>query len=233
MAEPRRFPQIRFSAPPGASVLVLVRHGESEPAVEGEPFPLLQGRGDPSLAPEGIWQADKLAERLARERVDAIYVTPLRRTGQTAAPLVAATGIEPRLEPDLQEVNLGQWEGGLYRQKVREGDPVALAMFEAERYDIIPGAEPAEQFSERVRRGIERIAGAHVGQRVVVVSHGGVIGEALAQAAHARPFAFVGTDNASVSELVVMPGRWMIRRYNDVSHLAVHDEDVPDLSPAP
>ena len=58
------FRQSRFTTPPGACELVLVRHGESEPLVEGNPFPLVDGHGDPELAPEGRAQAERVGERV-------------------------------------------------------------------------------------------------------------------------------------------------------------------------
>ena len=64
MPEPRVFRQSRFLTPPGAAELVLVRHGESEPLVEGTAFPLVDGHGDPALAPEGRVQADRVGDRL-------------------------------------------------------------------------------------------------------------------------------------------------------------------------
>jgi probable phosphoglycerate mutase len=220
MNEPRVFRQNRFQRPPGASELVLVRHGESEPLVEGTSFPLVDGHGDPALAPDGQHQADLVGARLAGEPIDAIYVTTLRRTVETAAPLAARLGLTPRVEPDLREVHLGEWEGELFRQKVADRDPIVVQMFRQQRWDLIPGAEPAEVFTARVAAGINRIAAAHPDQRVVVVAHGGTIGEALAQATGSRSWAFVGADNGSISRLVVSPDRWVLRAFNDTSHLA-------------
>lgn len=196
-----------------------MRHGESEPAVEGRPFPLVEGQGDPALAPAGRLQAQKVGERLARERIDALYVTSLRRTAQTAAPLALLLGREPVVEPDLREVFVGEWEGGLLRKKVLEGDPVALRMHREQRWDVIPGAEPAAVFAGRLGGAVERIAAAHPDQRVVVFTHGGTIGELLAQATGSDPFAFTGADNGSISELVITPDRWILRRFNDTAHL--------------
>ena len=219
MPEPRVFRQSRFTVPAGAAELVLVRHGESEPLVEGTAFPLVDGHGDPALAAEGRVQADRVAEYLADEPIAAIYVTTLRRTVETAAPLAARLGLTPSVEPDLREVHLGDWEGELFRQKVADGDPVVLQMAEQQRWDVIPGAEAADAFAARVRRGIGRIAAAHPDERVVVVAHGGTIGEALAQATGSRPWAFVGADNGSISRLVVRGDRWVLRGFNDVRHL--------------
>ncbi len=67
---------------------------------------------------------------------------------------------------------------------------------------------------------MNRIVAAHPGQRVAVFSHGGVIGELMSQAVGGgRGFAFVGADNGSISHLVAANGRWIVRRFNDTSHL--------------
>jgi 2,3-bisphosphoglycerate-dependent phosphoglycerate mutase len=219
MSPAREFRQHRFQAPPGATEILLVRHGESEPAVEGRPFALVDGQGDPALSPEGRAQAERVGTRLAAQDIDAIYVTSLRRTAQSAEPLARALGLRCVVEPDLREVFVGEWEGGLLRKKVAERDPVALRLSEEQRWDVIPGAEPAEAFSRRVRQAVERIAAAHGDEQVAVFTHGGTIGELLAQATGSSPFAFTGSDNASISHLVVTPQRWIVRRFNDVAHL--------------
>jgi probable phosphoglycerate mutase len=215
----RQYRQFRFEPPPGATEILLVRHGESEPAVDGRPFRLLDGQGDPSLAPEGRAQAEKVCARLANEGVDDIYVSSLRRTAQTAETLARTLGLEPVVDADLREVFLGEWEGGLLRKKVADRDPVALRISAEQRWDVIPGAESAASFARRLRHAVERIAAAHGDQRVAVFTHGGTIGELLAQATGSRPFAFTGSDNASISRLVVTPEGWTVRGYNDTAHL--------------
>ena len=164
---PRRFPQGRFRAPDGACELLLVRHGQSEDAVEGQEFARFQGHADPPLSALGREQAQRLASRLVTEHIDAVYVTSLRRTVETAAPLAAVTGHVPVVEYDLREIYLG----------------------------------------------------AHPDERVLVVVHGGVIGEVLAQASGSRAWAFIGADNASISHVVVTDRRWVVRRFNDTTHL--------------
>ena len=208
-----------FRPPPDAADLLLIRHGESQPAFPDEPFPLVDGHADPELAPGGHQQAQLLADRLAGAGIQAIYVTTLRRTVQTAAPLASRLGLTPVVEARLREVHLGEWEAGLYRKMVADRHPIAQQMWEQERWDIIPGAEEARAFAARVGAAISQIAAAHPGQRVAVFTHGGVIGQALAQAARSRPFAFVGADNGSISRLVVTDERWMIRLFNDTAHL--------------
>lgn len=216
---PRRYRQVRFETPSGATEILLVRHGESAEADPENPFPLLDGRGDPPLSELGRAQADSLAARLAGERIDAVYITPLRRTAETAAPLLERLGIEPVVEPGLVEISLGEWEGGHYRQRIAERDPLATEVFARQRWELIPGAESSEQVADRASAAIRRLAAAHPGERVVAVSHAVAIGTLLSAATGAAPFAFVLGDNASISTLVVDGERWLVRRFNDTAHL--------------
>jgi probable phosphoglycerate mutase len=234
VSEPRQIRQHRFVPPEGACEILLVRHGESEPYVEGSPFPLVEGHADPALAPEGRQQAERVAERLATtgERVSAIYVSSLRRTHETAAPLAARLGIEPRVERDLREVFLGEWEGGELRRHVIDRHPVAVRMFEQGDWGAIPGAESNTQLGARVRGAIERIATRHPDQLVVAVAHGGVIGTAVSLATGAAPFQFTGSDNASITHLVITAERWIVRCFNDTSHLSPTFSSAGEPAPA-
>ncbi|TDD84757.1 histidine phosphatase family protein [Actinomadura darangshiensis] len=222
--EPTEYRQARYETPDGATEVLLIRHGASAPARPDRPFPLVDGQGDPELAPEGREQAERIGERLAEEKLDAIYVTPLRRTSETAAPLAGRLGLEPHVEAGLREVHLGDWEGGLFRKMVAENDPVAQRMFVEERWDVIPGAESGEVFAGRVEESLTRLAAAHAGGRIAVFTHGGVIAQALAATTGSRPFAFLAADNGSISRLVRLGDLSSIRGFNDVSHL---DWSVP------
>ncbi|MBB4682964.1 histidine phosphatase family protein [Amycolatopsis jiangsuensis] len=213
--------QHRFTPPPGSTEIFLVRHGESMPAKASEPFDLVGGQADPDLAPEGRDHAARVARRLAGERLDALYVTTLRRTAQTAAPLAEKLGLAPSVEPELREIHLGDWENGLFRKYTTEGHPVVEELWARQRWDVIPGAESDEAFGSRIRAALTRIAAANPDRRVAVFTHGGVIGEVFAQASRALDrFAFLGADNGSVSHLVVHGENWLVRRFNDTAHLA-------------
>ena len=220
MTAPRSFSQRPYVGPPGSTELVLVRHGASADSVEGEAFELVEGQGDPPLSEIGRHQAEQLALRLATEPFDGLYVTTLRRTGQTAAPLVERTGLHPVVEADLREVFLGEWEGGLLRQMAVDRDPLFQQVMKEQRWDLVPGAESRAVFGGRLRAAVERIVATHPGGRVLVFSHGAAIGELLAQASGARPFAFLNVDNASISKLVAAPERWVVRGFNDTAHLS-------------
>jgi len=215
----KEYRQPRFQRPPGATEILLVRHGESRPARPDDPFPLVDCHGDPELAEAGREQAVRIGERLRHLPIDAIYVTKLRRTHETAAPLCEYVGIEPIIEPNLHEVYLGDWEGGIFRIKAAENDPIFVRMKQEQRWDVIPGAELRDVLHERIQRGLNNIAANHPNQLVVAVVHGGVIGHIVAHATGARPFAFTGAENGSISHIVIHEGVVMVRRFNDASHL--------------
>lgn len=215
----KEYRQHRFTRPPGATEILLVRHGESRAHVPGEPFPLVDGHGDPELSELGRAQAERVGDRLSGEEIAAIYVTNLRRTAETAAPLAAQLSLTPVVEADLREVHLGDWEGGLLRIKAYEQDPVYVQMHEQERWDVIPGAESREVVHKRVMAALNRIVAAHPDQLVAAFVHGGIVGHILSHAAGSRPFAFNGADNGSISHIVVLGERIMVRRFNDAAHL--------------
>jgi|HigsolmetaAR202D_1030399.scaffolds.fasta_scaffold07493_6 probable phosphoglycerate mutase len=214
-------PQRPWQLPPHATEVLLVRHGSSMAGRRDIPFEVVEGgHADPPLAPEGHAQAERVGRRLLVERPDALFVTPQKRTSQTAAPLVAATGMTPVLVRELREVFLGEWEGVL-RRRLAEGDPLLSELFEKQRWDVIPGAEPMEAFAERVRAGLERVVEATgQGRRAVVFTHGGVIAELCHQATGSRRLAFVNVENASITRMVWFPGgHLMLRSFNDTTHL--------------
>ena len=215
----KEYRQTVFTRPPGATEILLVRHGESRAATADNPFPLVDGHGDPELHASGEQQAIRVGLRLKDQPISAIYVTNLRRTSQTAAPLCAHLGLTPIMEPDLREVHLGEWEGGVLRIKAHDNDPLYLQMQAEQRWDVIPGAESWAAVNLRIMRALDRIAATHKDQLVVAVVHGGVVGHILAHATGARPFSFNGADNGSISHIVLLDGRIMVRRFNDATHL--------------
>lgn len=215
----REFRQERFKLPEGATHVYLVRHGESAPLRDGEPQPLVGGHGDPPLDPVGHDQAVLVADRMARLPLAGIYVTSLQRTAQTAAPLAERTGITPVVEPDLREVFLGEWEGGIYRVRAAENHPDWQRVQSEQSWDVIPGAEKQADLAVRVGAAIAKIAANHPNERVAVFAHGGVIGMLAALATGGRMFAFAASDNGSISQLIVQGDTWRLRRFNDTFHL--------------
>ncbi len=223
-----RDPQRPFAPPPDATELLLVRHGSAGGLASGEPPDLVGGHTDVPLAALGHVQARAVAARLTAVTLTGLFVTPLRRTAETAAPLAASTGLEPVVVPELREVFLGDWEGGEFAARMERRDPVMVEVFTRQRWDVIPNAEPAEDFAARVRRGLETVASATgPGAAAVAVVHGGIVAEACRQATGSEPFAFINVDNASITRLVrLATGRWLLLGFNDTAHLAHVDAEA-------
>jgi probable phosphoglycerate mutase len=217
------YPQRAWALPADATEVLLVRHGASQAMAPGERFELLEGHADPALSPEGEAQAEALGLRLGADPPDTLFVTTLRRTAETAAPLIAATGLRPTALAELREVFLGAWEGGELRVRAAHGDPLVARIFEEQRWDVIPGAEDPEAFGARCRAGLLRVVEeTGPGRRAAAVVHGGVIGELCHQACGSGPrLGFVHAENASISRIVVFgDGRWLLRGFNDTAHLS-------------
>ena len=212
--------QQRFILPADARQVILVRHGSSTGAtthvVELGELTI----SDPPLTEDGERQAEAVARALGAEAIAAIAVTPLQRTQLTAAPLSRVTGITPRCIDDLREVHLGDWEHSFY-DHAAAGHPLVSRMFVEESWDVIPNAESGAHFAERVRRGLgEACETIRAGETLVVFSHAATIAEICRQATGSRSFAFMATENASISRLIIgRDGSWKLRSFNEVAHL--------------
>lgn len=215
--------QTRYAPPVGATEIILLRHGASGPFRQGHPFPLFEGHGNPELDIEGVRQAELTGRRLAAERFDAVYVTSLRRTAQTAAPFLARSGLTATVERDLREIYLGEWEGGHVREHAAAGHPTWQKVLDTGEWGHIPGAETSEQLRERCVGAIQRIHERRPDQRVLCVVHGGVIGALVAHSVGSHSRAFGGSDNCSLHTIVVLGPIWALRRFNDTAHL---DHDI-------
>jgi probable phosphoglycerate mutase len=151
--------------------LVLVRHGLP---VRRE---LKEGVADPELAPDGHAQAQRLAAYLATEDIAAIYVSPLKRAQETAAPLARTLGIAPVVDDDISEFDRNSSEYVPIEELRGTDDPRWLKMIRGEWEE---GHDHPDLFRKRVIEACERIIAKHPGERVVAVCHGGVINQYLA-----------------------------------------------------
>ena len=212
--------QERFKLPDGARQILLIRHGSSiGPTMETLTFGEVTIT-NPPLSADGLVQAEALARHLADEPLSRIFVTPLQRTQQTAAPLLAKLGLEPTVIAELREVHLGDWEHS-FHEHAAAGNPLVGRMFAEESWEVIPRAEPIAEFAGRLKSGIETIASQIAANTTVAAfTHAAVIAEICCQATRSTPFAFMAPENASITRLIVLGnGSWRLRSFNEVSHL--------------
>ena len=94
-------------------------------------------------------------------------------------------------------------------------------LFDRQRWDVIPGAEPASELTARVHDAMEHVAAAAgPDSTALAVTHGGIIAEACRQATSSEPFAFINVANASITRLVRLAnGRWSLITFNETGHL--------------
>lgn len=222
---------VRTVAPetPGATRLVLVRHGEAVCNVEG----VVGGRrGCTGLTARGERQVVALADRLAASGelagVDALYASVLRRAVRTAEILAPALEpgseggrLEVRADCDLCELHPGEADGlrwdefaARYQEPDWDTDPWL---------PIAPGGESWGGFVERAAGALDGLARRHPGRTVVAACHAGVIEASVLRFLPASDrVARLGlrTEHASMTEWEHDGGRWLLRRYNDVTRAA-------------
>lgn len=161
------------------STLLLVRHAETADNVLAR----LSGWTDGHLSSRGEHQVRLLAShfRQAHRDVAAIYASPLVRARQTAEAIARLTGHQLIFDDDLREMHFGAVEG-LSLEDIRAEHAELLAADEDVANDgfVWPSGESRSGFTDRVRRAVNRIAEAHPGESVGLVTHGGVISVFLA-----------------------------------------------------
>ena len=154
--------------------LDLLRHGETE--LGGG----LRGSLDDALTERG-W-AQMHAAVVEGGPWARVVSSPLQRCARFADELAQRLELPLELEADLQELHFGAWEGQS-AAALMETDAEALGLFWADPYAFTPPqGEPVAQFSARVLAAVERLHRAYAGQRVLLISHGGVMRLLLAQA---------------------------------------------------
>lgn len=154
--------------------LDLLRHGETE--LGGG----LRGSLDDALTEKG-W-AQMRAAVIEQGPWDRLVSSPLQRCARFADELGAQLGLPVQIETDLQELHFGAWEGQS-TAALMDTSAEALGRFWSDPYAFTPpDGEPVADFSARVLAAVERLHAAHAGERVLLITHGGVMKLLLAQA---------------------------------------------------
>ena len=192
--------------------LLLIRHGLP---VRRE---LESGAADPELSDAGHLQAQRLAEYLASEQLDAVYASPMRRAFQTAAPLAAAQGREVVIVDEVAEWDRNSSHYVPIEELKASDDPRWHQLVRGEW----PGREMSpEDFRTQVVTKLEELIGLHGGQRIAVVCHGGVIaGYVTHVLGLASPLNFFYPNYTSIHRVAAArTGERSIVTLNETAHL--------------
>lgn len=163
-------------APPPATRLLLIRHGEVEEKFQG----VFGGRIDMNLSPRGKQQARVLADYLRRKTIDAIYASPMKRVQQTLSPTLKNNGHSQAILDGLREVDFGDWTGMDWLAVRDQFKFPVHEWLEQIEHPGAPNGESGKTFRARVEPCLRDIIRRHHGQNVAVFCHGGVIRLVLA-----------------------------------------------------
>ncbi|WAZ25159.1 histidine phosphatase family protein [Streptomyces cinnabarinus] len=183
--------------------LLLVRHGQTPTNVD---YLLDTAVPGPGLTELGEAQAAALPEALAGEDIEALYVSTLRRTQLTAAPLAAARGLDPLVRDGIREISAGDLE--MLPGDTADGELYMRTAFSWAAGDTalrMPGGENGEEVLGRFDAVVAEAAASGVGT-VAMVSHGAVIRTWAAARADNVDIAFAATHRLANTGVVVLEG---------------------------
>ncbi len=196
----------------------LIRHA----LVDENARAILYGTLDVELCPTTLLEQQPMYAALARRlpRPAVWVVTPLSRTRRTAEAIFAA-GYPPtelEIEPRLAEQHLGEWQGLAHAELPARLTLPKHAFWPLGGWERPPGGESIADVIQRAGAAIERLASAHAGEDVVVVSHGGAIRAAVAHALQIGPDSalHLAVQNLSLTRLERHPDGWRVVCVNEL-----------------
>jgi probable phosphoglycerate mutase len=197
--------------------VIIVRHGQTQWNNRG----IRQGHLDSDLTDKGIAQAKALGTRLAREKFTTLYSSDLGRAVHTAKMIAATTGHQIVTDARLRERHLGIFQG-LSGDQIKAKYPEEYRLHRTLGPDyVIPDGESVRQQVARNVAYLADIAGKHLGETIVVVTHGGVL-SGLFRHTFSIPFEaprrFEFT-NAGLNVFNYEEGHWFLQTWGDTSHL--------------
>lgn len=207
--------------------ILLVRHGQTEWNREE----IFRGGADIPLNETGLKQARALGQRLAGERLSAVYCSPLSRALVTAEVIGGPGGLHPRTVDGLADMNYGEWEGHQHTQ-VKERYPDLYARWTVEPHLVRPpGGEMLEEVRRRATAALSAIAADSPETAVVVVSHRVVNKLLLCVALGIGDDGFwrIRQDTCCLNILERDAGRTSVVLLNDTCHLSGIEQDASDF----
>ncbi|MFC2025359.1 histidine phosphatase family protein [Chloroflexota bacterium] len=199
------------------SRLLLVRHG----VTEFNSTRRFAGYTDIEMSAAGYQQVERLHNRLASERIDAVYSSDLRRALVTAEVISSGREVDIVPSPDLREINYGDTEGLTFEEISRLSPELAESITNFDLQLEFPGGESFEGFIARTSTFVDRLDKHTPEQTILIVSHSGPLRVLVCHLlgidqSHWRQFRI---DNASLSIVETYPQRTILNLLNDTCHL--------------
>ena len=221
-----------------AVTITLLRHGDPDWAPGGG-----AAVDDPGLTRFGRRQAEAVATALSRTPVDAIYVSPYRRSRETAEPIEAATGRAAEVVDGLAEIGVAV--AGLTQEEVDRYFQAGSRRPLRDHWEGWPGAESFTAFHARVTCALEGVLARHgilpfreqeftlwsvpePAPSILIVAHGGTNAVLLTHLLDVRPVPWewlrFESQLAAYSVAEARPigekgAVWSLQNFNEVDHL--------------
>lgn len=160
--------------------IYLVRHGQTDDNVKNK----MQGWRDTPLNDKGREQARHLIPFFMSNPIDMIYASDLSRAKETAQIIGDAVQIRIFEDKHLREMYLGNWEGHSW-QEIEAKYAYFLSKPENEKNALnIHQGESYTEFQKRCHKSFKKIVKRHIGNNLMIVTHGGYIREVVAHIIH-------------------------------------------------
>jgi len=204
------------------SRLLLVRHG----ITESNSARKFVGYGDVELSAAGYRQVEQLRDRLADDKIDAVYSSDLRRALVTAEVISSGHKVDIVTCPELREINYGNVEGLTFEEISRLYPEVAESLTNFSLRLEFPGGESFEGFVERASKFLNKLKKHTLSQTMLIVAHGGPLRVLVCRllGIDLGHWKQIRLDNASLSIVETYSQRAIVSLLNDTAHLRGGDE---------
>ena len=196
--------------------IILIRHGETEWNSQKR----MQGHSNSDLSAVGRGQIHALGEWMKNVSFDHIYSSDSKRARQTADAINQYSGHTLQFDQRIREKNLGVFEG-LTSAEARERHPEVYRLFKTAGVNyVIDEGESTQQLLDRALEFIEEIRIRHSEERVVMVTHGGVVSVLMKHTLGLSidaPTRFM-INNTGIFSLI-WKENWLVNQMGGVSHL--------------
>lgn len=214
----------------GMCEMLLIRHGEQQ---FRENIPLGEALDAP-LSELGRKQARAVGERLAPARLSAVYSSDLRRAHDTASEIAGHHGLKPIVSPALREIDIWkhapQDKGLLDLYSREELAAIYREIARTRKHSAYPHCEDVDAFHDRIVRAFDEIAVRHVGSRVAIACHGGVINSYLRQLFRSGYDHLVSVHHTSITVVRAADSRRAVLTINDYSHVMTIQSSRGDMN---
>ncbi len=198
--------------------VTFIRHGQTEWNTQKREM----GHLDSPLTKKGEKQAAALAERLKGYKFSALYSSDLGRAFQTAQYISMAINLPIITDKELRERNMGIFQGHT-RKEMAELYPTEWSLYNSEsKFDyVIPQGESQRERYERSVRVFNRLANQHPEEKIVIISHGGILRGIFEYVLNLAP----GNEdrferrNATFNRFIKSESEWSLDVWGDTNHL--------------